>query len=651
MNSTVSNEEEKKDKISKIFSKILRIIPVITAFITIFTPLIHALIPAHEFLYPIFIKHPFFMGVISSWLSATLITILILCIVNRVKKDKKEEYNEVFRQSEKWLQRITVVVLFYIAIHLASKALWPIGVPKFGESYAELWGKYYDKLDFFKYISPGDIFLFMLALCIIISIFYIAPKIRPHAHAYAYTLRILFFSSILISVSAALFVYFLPSLLTPEPSPDFINLDEVHGNDSEGFLKFLVDYHVIGWTESAEIRKYNDGRTVYISKDKNSAEIMIDEKMENATLKISDKTYDLILEKKNDKLRLSPSPNKRFSSVELGWLVFIFSVSAILSLFLFLKTEKQRKQIKAEFRDLVIFFCFTPAIVVAALAVAGNDLLRFPNFTGHIIVGVLLISGFFTLVTIATMSFSSKDEDELYDVLGCLAFASLASISGLTVLFSWVVPQEVLEGFGRLLSFAVAIIIVVLLYGFFYEKMQKYRFTEWWRREWRPIAIAISIVMIVVVSAFDPFWIVWTIPKLWIIPEIDIPMKVLVMLIALVVMFMLPKIIGLFVFRKHIQFRGLRPRKIPLPKYQGIVLVKVKTRQDSLKRVVKELDSMEGVYQTMVVRGEYDVCLIVEGVDSDDITKKILGIREIRDDVVDTTTLTDIREFFDREVR
>jgi len=141
------------------------------------------------------------------------------------------------------------------------------------------------------------------------------------------------------------------------------------------------------------------------------------------------------------------------------------------------------------------------------------------------------------------------------------------------------------------------------------------------------------------------------IPGQWKIGDIDIPVKLLAIFVALFVMVMLPWIMGMISFWKNIQYRGLRPPKIPLPKYQGIVLVKVKTRQDSLKRVIKELDGLEGVYQTMVVRGEYDVCLIVEGVDSDDITEKILSIREIGDDVVSTTTLTDITEFFDREVR
>jgi len=559
--------------------------------------------------------------------------------------------------------------------------------------------------------------------------------------------------------------------------------DDVPGNDNWRLIDFLKQNYGIDWVETEKIRKIDENNTINVSTEKNSLDLKLNDektnvsleidgsrigeftakmengniyvtKMENAILKISNQSYDLKLEKKDDKFRLSPSTNVRFSEHDLHFLAIIFLLSSILFIWLLLKTKKQRKQIKAEFRDLFIFFCCTPAIVVAALAVAGNDLLRFPNVAGPIVVGVLLISGFYTLVTIATMSFSS--EDNLYHVFVCLALASLAAISGLTVLFSLSVPQEVLEEFGKLLNFAVAIILVVLLYGFFYEKMEKYRFTEWWRREWRPIAIAlglliiprqllifglwmifglliieglwiipgqqkipkivaiilvvllygffyekmekyrftewlrrewrpiaiaiaISIVMIVV-SALYPelaypmlglliIFGLWIIPRqllifgLWmifgvliipvqqIIPKIDVPVKLLVILIALVVMLILPWIIGMFGFYKHIQYRGFRLPKIYLPEYQGIVLVKVKTHQGSLQRVVKKLDRLEGVYQTMVVRGEYDVCLIVEGVDSDDITEKILSIRKIGDDVVSTTTLTDIREFFDREVR
>jgi len=587
MNSTASNEEEKKDRIS-----ILEIIGILTSIIGSIGFFI-SIIPGFEFLYFLFIAHPFLIGLISSWFFATITVFIVLFSVNHVKKTKKDDYNEVFRQSEKWLRRITLVVLFYIAIHLASKALWTIGIPILGEPYYTLLDEFYHSLlneslvipDSFQYISPHDVFLCSLAICIILLIG-LAPYISRDtivkwlrfspSYVRVSKVTLVFISSILISVIAVLVVCISPLLITFEPSPYWFNLDDVPENDSDGLLRYLVDYHGIGWAESAEIRKSNDSRTINISKDKNLAVIMIKDKylfswddvpgndnwrlidflkqnygidwvetekirkidenntinvsteknsldlklndektnvsleidgsrigeftakmengniyvtkMENAILKISNQSYDLKLEKKDDKFRLSPSTNVRFSEHDLHFLAIIFLLSSILFIWLLIKTKKQRKQIKAEFRDLFIFFCCTPAIVVAALAVAGNDLLRFPNVAGPIVVGVLLISGFYTLVTIATMSFSS--EDNLYHVFVCLALASLAAISGLTVLFSLSVPQEVLEEFGKLLNFAVAIILVVLLYGFFYEKMEKYRFTEWWRREWRPIAIA-----------------------------------------------------------------------------------------------------------------------------------------------------------------
>ncbi|MCK5044088.1 Lrp/AsnC family transcriptional regulator, partial [Candidatus Pacearchaeota archaeon] len=83
---------------------------------------------------------------------------------------------------------------------------------------------------------------------------------------------------------------------------------------------------------------------------------------------------------------------------------------------------------------------------------------------------------------------------------------------------------------------------------------------------------------------------------------------------------------------------------------QGMLLIKAETGPDKLKNIVDKLDSIKGVYQTLVVMGEYDVCLIVEGVDSDDMAGKIFKIRKI-EGVASTTTLTDIRESFDRVVK
>jgi hypothetical protein len=81
--------------------------------------------------------------------------------------------------------------------------------------------------------------------------------------------------------------------------------DNVPGNDSEGLQKFLRDDLDIDWASNAEISKFDDHKTIHISKDKNSAEITIDEKEENATLKISDgKTYDLKVNKEKGKLNI-----------------------------------------------------------------------------------------------------------------------------------------------------------------------------------------------------------------------------------------------------------------------------------------------------------------------------------------------------------
>jgi uncharacterized protein with GYD domain len=522
-----------------------------------------------------FMNYPFFWGVIFSWGVAVLSTLIVLSFA--YKRGKKGQYKEIFRQSEKWLRGITVVVLFYIAVHLASKAFewrrgaisYTSGIPIFGEPYAEILGGPYDKLDFFKCITPQDIFLSSLAFWIIFLIFLVAPSIRLREYTLPLlpipkvskirglwcfswvrycrigTVHLFFILSIVFSAVTAYIVYFCPSLL---PFTSILTVPPQNGE--------LSEYTLRGFS-----------------------------------------------------------------------ITFLISGISFALLWVKIKT-KIPKGIKDDFRELLLFFCFMPAIIVASLVLAGDDLVKLPNVFGHIVVGVLLISGFFTLVTIATISFSFNGKP--YDIWLCLAFASLMAISGLSGLFLFLhLSQEVPEEFGKILSFAVAIMIMVLLYGFFYEKLQKYRFTEWWRREWKPIAMIISIVMIAIVSVLNPKE-----PKLY-----GLPIKLLLIFGALSFVFCLPWILGRLKFKKW-----------KLPKYQGMVLVKAKTDPDSLKEVVKGLDGMEGVYQTMVVRGEYDVCLIVEGVDSYDIEKKILEIRKIRG-VANTTTLRDVREFFDREVK
>ncbi len=100
--------------------------------------------------------------------------------------------------------------------------------------------------------------------------------------------------------------------------------ENVPGDDSDRLLRFLVDDLDIDWAENAEIHKSDDGKTIRIFKDENSAEIKIDEVQEKATLKISDGiTHDLKVKSENGKLKLyklvvnitlKPNPSYPFPS-------------------------------------------------------------------------------------------------------------------------------------------------------------------------------------------------------------------------------------------------------------------------------------------------------------------------------------------------
>ena len=79
--------------------------------------------------------------------------------------------------------------------------------------------------------------------------------------------------------------------------------DNIPGNDSEKLLRFLRDDLNIGWAENAEIRKSDD--SIHIIKDKNSAEITIDERKEKAILKIGDdRSHDLQVKKEKGELNI-----------------------------------------------------------------------------------------------------------------------------------------------------------------------------------------------------------------------------------------------------------------------------------------------------------------------------------------------------------
>jgi tetratricopeptide (TPR) repeat protein len=82
--------------------------------------------------------------------------------------------------------------------------------------------------------------------------------------------------------------------------------DNVHINDNDKRLRsFLRDDLDLDWANDARIYIFDVGKTIRIFKDEHSVEIIINEKKEKATLKISDgRTYDLKVKKENGKLNI-----------------------------------------------------------------------------------------------------------------------------------------------------------------------------------------------------------------------------------------------------------------------------------------------------------------------------------------------------------
>lgn len=103
------------------------------------------------------------------------------------------------------------------------------------------------------------------------------------------------------------------------PKEHLFRWDNIPGNDRERFLSYLSNYRDIRWVEGAEIRKSGDDKTIYIFKDENSAEIMVDGVGEKATLKIDGKkSSDLKIKKVGDELNIYHK-NNFVIEVKEGW--------------------------------------------------------------------------------------------------------------------------------------------------------------------------------------------------------------------------------------------------------------------------------------------------------------------------------------------
>jgi len=79
--------------------------------------------------------------------------------------------------------------------------------------------------------------------------------------------------------------------------------DDVTGEDSR-LLEYLEDNYHAGWVKSAEINKSVDGRTIHISDETNSAEIMLDEGNGIAILQIGGRPHALKIKKDGGKMKM-----------------------------------------------------------------------------------------------------------------------------------------------------------------------------------------------------------------------------------------------------------------------------------------------------------------------------------------------------------
>jgi len=83
------------------------------------------------------------------------------------------------------------------------------------------------------------------------------------------------------------------------------NWESVPGNDSEKVISLLKDKFHIAWAENADVSKSDDGKTIIVSNNGNSAEIVMNEAEENVTVKLGNgRTHDLKVKTENEELNI-----------------------------------------------------------------------------------------------------------------------------------------------------------------------------------------------------------------------------------------------------------------------------------------------------------------------------------------------------------
>ena len=145
-------------------------------------------------------------------------------------------------------------------------------------------------------------------------------------------------------------------IVHPEESFYLFSWKNISGADSEELIEYLKDDLNIGWAEKANISKSDDGETIHIFKDDNSADIKIDEKNEKATLKISNgQTYEMKVKKEKGNLKIYETFNPWSDAKYIGQTIGLGIVGLLYVAFFLPLTLWSSSTQCLDFIDVLLF--------------------------------------------------------------------------------------------------------------------------------------------------------------------------------------------------------------------------------------------------------------------------------------------------------
>lgn len=289
------------------------------------------------------------------------------------------------------------------------------------------------------------------------------------------------------------------------------------------------------------------------------------------------------------------------AATEEIWFIIVFALAFIFAFIIYSVYIKKKESVEKDFVDLLFPLSILPAFVIGPLVLAGDSSLKFGNWTGNAVVGLLIISGFLTLAFVAKMFLSGDPHSAIYP-LGCALLCSLVAISFSAFVFLFFGKMFADIRNINVLLIPVAFMITILPYELFYERIWRYQFGQWWTTKWRVnlLILSTAILMLVAPLKYGNF-------------------KFSAIIIVLLVLFVSPFLAGA---------RWSRRKIIKLPTFCGFVFLKIKPGR--VNEVIGNIAKEDGISNPMFITGIYDVVAIMEASDTADLNKKIFSLRNIK---------------------